>query len=113
MENSIDKNKLLTKYTRHSLIRYKHEGFVIIPHSLLFNTKIGNCARMVFWVLTMHMFKGKEYCFPSLLKLQEETQLSRNTVLKGIRQLKLAGYLEVEGDKKTGKVNKYYLKIKI
>ena len=111
--NNIDKNYLTKKYLRNSPIKWKNQGFVIIPHELLFNEKVNRPALMVFWVLTAHLFRGKTYCFPSLSALEKETRFSRPSVIKGIKCLKDLGYLEVEGGKKTGKVNKYYLKVKV
>lgn len=109
----MNKNELLKKYIRNSPIKWKHDGFVMLPHALLFNQNASYASLLVFWVLTAHLFKGKDYCFPSLRVLQDETRLSKNTVLKGIKELKDLGYLEVQGDRKSGKVNKYYLKVKV
>jgi len=111
--NKINSKELLKKYGENSPSKWKRSGFAMLPHTLLFDPRAKLPALMVFWILTVHMFRGKNKCFPSLKTLEEETRLSRNTVLKGIRILKEMGYLQVEGGKKTGKPNNYYLKAKI
>lgn len=79
----------------------------MLPHSLLFNDGISRAALLVFWVLTVHPFRGRSYCFPSLTTLQKETRYSRPTVIKAV---KASGYLEVE--KAAGRPNKYWLRSK-
>jgi len=110
--NNINSKELLKKYGKNSPSKWKREGFVMLPHALLFDPRAGLPALMVFWVLTAHMFRGKEYCFPSITTLEEETRLSRHTVIKGIKSLEEMGYLKIErgGGRKT---SRYYLKVKI
>ena len=79
----------------------------MIPNSIVFNEKIGRAALMVYWILTLHLFKGKDYCFPSLSTLQKETRLSRHTVISGIKQLEANQKLIVE--RKKGNANRYKL----
>jgi hypothetical protein len=79
----------------------------MIPNSIVFNEKIGRAALMVYWILTLHLFKGKTYCFPSLSTLQKETRLSRHTVISGIKQLEANHKLIVE--RKNGEANRYKL----
>ena len=79
----------------------------MIPNSIVFNDKIGRAGLMVYWILTLHLFRGKDYCFPSLATLQEETRLSRHTVIAGIRELEANHKLTVE--RKSGEANRYKL----
>lgn len=79
----------------------------MIPNSIVFNEKIGRAGLMVYWILTLHLFKGKDYCFPSLSTLQKETRLSRHTVIAGIKQLEANQKLIVE--RKKGEANRYKL----
>ena len=111
INNLIKKSGYTEKLLKNSPIKWKHKGFVMLPHELLFNEKIGHSGLLVFWVLTAHLFRGKSYCFPSIEKLEKETRLSKHTVINGIKQLEMAEYLEVE--RKKGKTNKYFLKVKI
>src|SRR5208283_1050219 len=83
----MNKKEILKKYLRNSPVKWKYQGFVMIPNSIVFNQNIGRAGLMVYWILTLHLFKGKDYCFPSLSTLQRETRLSRHTVIGGIRQL--------------------------
>lgn len=88
-------------------MKWKYQGFVMIPNSIVFNQNIGRAGLMVYWILTLHLFKGKDYCFPSLSTLQRETRLSRHTVIGGIRQLEAHQKLVVE--RKKGESNRYKL----
>ena len=103
----MNKKEILKKYLRNSPVKWKYEGFVMLPNSLVFNEKIGRAALMVYWILTLHLFRGKEYCFPSLSTLERETRLSRHSVIFGIRQLETNQKLLVE--RKEGEVNRYKL----
>jgi hypothetical protein len=47
-------NKKVKKYLRNSPIRWKYEGFAIIPNSIVFDEKFGRAALMVYWILTVH-----------------------------------------------------------
>lgn len=110
----MEKINLKSKY--QSLIKenkggYKYRGFVMLPHSLLMNEKIKPHALLVFWVLTAHLFKGKEYCFPSIQTIAKEARLSPRMVRYMIKDLEKQGYLEIQST--NGFVNKYYLKSEI
>ena len=110
----MEKIDLKNKY--QSLIKenkggYKYRGFVILPHTLLMDRKIKPHALLIFWVLTMHIFKGKNYCFPSIDTIAKEARLSPRMARYMIKDLKKNGYLEIE--RKIGFVNRYYLKANI
>ena len=97
----------------NSLIRtnkggYKYSGFVMLPHSLLLDDRLTRTSLIIFWVLTMHMFRGKDYCFPSLPTIAKESRLDKRTVMRATKVLEKYGYLEIQREK--GQVNKYYLK---
>lgn len=91
--------------------KYKKTGFAAIPNVVMFDPNLSNCGKLVCWVLTTHNFRGRDRCFPSLETIRKETKLSRNSVIKGIRELEGLGYLEI--DRKKGIRNEYYLKVKI
>lgn len=105
MENL--KDSYLKKVTRNSPIRWQRSGFAMLPNSLLFDARIGRSALLVFWVLTVHLFKGKEYCFPKIDTIAKETRCDRRTVSRAVKELKDAGYLTVES--RPGEVNRYKL----
>ena len=83
----------------------------MLPNRLVFDGRAKMGELLVFWILTLHLFKGKNYCYPSTRKIQEETRLSRPTIIKAIKNLSEWGYLETE--KTKGKVTKYFLKIRV
>jgi DNA-binding transcriptional regulator YhcF (GntR family) len=64
---------------------------------------------VVFWVLTVHIFRGKRFCFPSTATIAKEAHSSRPTVIKAIKELEQYEYLEEE--RSSGGVSKYYLKV--
>lgn len=105
----MNKQELINKYGRNSPSRWKRRGFVVLPHALLFDEKLGRAALIVFWVLTAHLFRGKKYVFPSITTPEQETRYSRHTVINAVKELEKSGYLEKE--KEQGKVTKYYLKV--
>ena len=98
------------RYLRNSPIKWKKMGFAMLPTSVVMDIRLSRPCLMVYWILVMHLFKGRKYCFPSLKIIAEESRYSRPSVVKAIKELKKCGYLEVEGDQKSGKVNKYFLK---
>ena len=83
-------------------------GFSIIPTQILMDERLSRSCLVVFWVLTVHVFRGKKFCFPSTATIAKEAHSSRPTVIKAIKELEQYGYLEVE--RFTGSVSKYYLK---
>lgn len=91
--------------------RWKKVGFALLPNALIFSEGVGRGELLVFWILTMHLFKGKKYAFPSVREIEKEGRLSRHTVISAIRKLEEMGYLITE--KKRGKRTKYYLRIKV
>ena len=100
----------LGKYIRQSPIRWKKVGFVMLPHELLFDEKLPRAALMVYWVLMVHQFQGKNESHPSLRLLQEETRYSRPTVIVAIGALEKEKWVEVQRFHR--KVNKYFVKLK-
>lgn len=104
-----NKEEYLKKFSYKG--KFKKDGFAMVPHSVLFDENLKKSDALTFWCLTVHMFKGKDYCFPSQSTIAKETKQSRRTVIRSINRLKKHGYLEV--DKREGKSSKYYLKIKI
>ena len=106
----INKSKILKNAIRNSPSKWKLAGFAMLPTRLLMDDKLSKGALLVFWVLTVHIFKGKEYCFPSLGTIAKEAHCVKNTAIKAIKELEARGYLEV--DRSLGrKANKYYLKV--
>jgi hypothetical protein len=94
----------LKKVTRNSPIRWQNSGFAMLPNSLIFNQHIGRSALLVYWVLTVHLFKGKDYCFPKINTIAKEARCDHRTVTRAIRELKETGYLKVEST--PGEVNR-------
>ena len=97
------------KIIRNSPIRWKKVGFVMLPHELLFDESLPRAALMVYWVLVLHTFRGKNECNPSLKLLEQETRYSRPSILGAIESLEKNGWLEV--DRGHRKVNRYFVKI--
>jgi biotin operon repressor len=106
----LNKNGILKRYLRNSPIKWKM-GFAMIPTAVLMDERLTRSSLVVFWALTVHLFRGKEYCFPSLTTLQKEAHSSRPTIIKAIKSLEEYGYLQVERTER--KNNKYYLKVKV
>lgn len=100
--------KEIHKYTANSINTWKHRGFAILPHALLADERLPRSALMVFWVLTMHLFRGKKYVFPSLPTIAKEAHMCRRTAFTAVKKLRELGYLEI--GKTKGKPNKYFLK---
>ena len=105
----MNKNVYLNKVIRNSPIKWKKLGFAMLPTSLLEDTRLSRSCLVVFWVLTAHLFRGKEFCFPSIATIAKEAHASKPTVIKAIKELEKSGYLEIE--KGHRKVNRYYLKV--
>lgn len=84
-------------------------GFAMIPTQVLMDEQLSRSCLIVFWVLTVHIFRGKKYCFPSIPTIAKEAHSSRPTVIKAIKELEQNGYLDVE--RTSGEVSKYYLKV--
>lgn len=89
--------------------KYKVEGWVAIPNKVVFDDRLSKSDLLVFWVLTIHQFRGKDFCFPSQKLIAEEAKLSRPTVNASVKRLEKYGYLEIE--KKRGFSHRYYLKV--
>lgn len=103
-------HNLEQKYLRNSPIKWKKLGFAMLPTSLLGDSRLSRSCLLVFWVLTVHLFRGKKYCWPSIKTIAGEAHMSSPTVIKAVKQLKQFGYLEVEGSMQSGKANHYFLK---
>ena len=103
-----NKNGLLKKYIRNSPVKWKM-GVAMIPTQVLMDERLSRSCLIVFWVLTVHIFRGKKFCFPSLPTIAKEAHSSRPTVIKAIKELEQYGYLEVE--RSSGGVSKYYSKV--
>ena len=105
----MNKNDLFKKYTRNSPLKWKEIGFAMLPTKLLGDDRLSKACLIVFWVLTVHLFRGKEYCFPSMETIAKEAHATKPTIIKAIKDLEKCGYLEVE--RTFGRNNKYYLKV--
>jgi hypothetical protein len=101
------KREYLGKVTRNSPLKWRNEGFAMLPNSLIFNENIGKAALLVFWALTLHLFQGKDYCFPSRRTLAKETRLSIRTIVRAVNELEANHYLIIE--RRPGEVNRYKL----
>jgi len=106
----IDGKKALKAIISRSSDKWKHYGFAMLPTQLLMDERVLKSSLLVFWVLTVHTFKGKTYCFPKIETIAKEAHCSKPTAIKGIRALETLGYLDVDRTKGR-KNNKYYLKI--
>jgi hypothetical protein len=104
-----NKEEIEKRILRHSPTKWKHLGFAMLPTKILMDDRLSRSSLIVFWVLTVHIFKGKQSCFPSLNTISEEAHCSKPTTIKTIRELESLKYLEV--DRTLGRnSNKYYLK---
>lgn len=106
----IDYNSYKKNLIKRSPSRWVIAGFTKMPNSVTLDIRVNKNGLLVFLVLATHQFK-KDSSFPSLALLQKETRSSRNSVIRGIENLKELSYLKIE--KTSGKVNKYYLKSSI
>jgi hypothetical protein len=104
-----DKKEIEKRILRSSSAKWKHLGFAMLPTRILMDEKLSKSSLLIFWVLTVHIFKGKQSCFPSLETMSNESHCSKPTTIKAIKELEKLGYLEV--DRSLGRnSNKYYLK---
>ena len=110
-EEDFNKTGYLNKFKRNLPTNWKLLGFAMLPTKILFDERLSRSCMVVFWVLTVHLFHGKKYAFPSISTIQKESHASRPTVIKAIKELEAAGYLEVERVGRT--VNKYFLKVRV
>ncbi|MBI2123810.1 MAG: helix-turn-helix domain-containing protein [Candidatus Wildermuthbacteria bacterium] len=101
----------LKKIIGKSPSKWKYYGFAMLPTRLLMDDKLTKSSLLVFWVLTVHVFKGKQYCFPSLKTISNEAHCSKPTAIRAIRELETLKYLDVERTRGR-KSNRYYLKVK-
>ena len=106
-----DKKEIEKRILRNSPSKWKHLGFAMLPTKLLFDNRLSKPAFLVFWVLTIHVFKGKQSCFPSLQTIADESHCSMPTAIKSIKELEKFGYLEVDRSVGGRLNNKYYLKV--
>ena len=86
---------------------FKYRGFVMLPHSLVADSRLKRADLLLFWALTIHLFKDKEYCYPSYETLAKEAHMTRRTAIRASKNLQKFGYLKVE--KIVGHSNKFYL----
>jgi len=106
-----DKKEIEKRILRNSPSKWKHLGFAMLPTRLLLDDKLSKSSLLVFWVLTVHVFKGKLSCFPSLQTISDESHCSMPTAIKSIKELEKFGYLEIERSPGGRVSNKYYLKV--
>lgn len=103
------KRQTINKYLRNSPIKWKEIGFVMLPHRLLFDKDLKMSDRMVYWVLLVHQFQGKDYCTPSQALIAEEAGVSLRTITSTIQRLEKTGWIDVVPS--PGHVSKYYVRI--
>src|SRR3990167_6980923 len=94
---NILKNGTKTDYLKRFSHRWKSDGFAMLPTKLLYDERLSRSCLMIYWVLITHLFRGKAYCFQSTQTIAKESRYSRPTVIKAIKELKLCGYLEIDG----------------
>ncbi|MFA6135758.1 MAG: helix-turn-helix domain-containing protein [Candidatus Paceibacterota bacterium] len=103
--NKADTENVLKRVTKNSPLRWKKMGFTKIPNSIFSDDRLNKNGLLVYIVLCMHQFQGKRNCFPSLATLSKETRLCCHSVIEGIEQLEVIGYISKE--KNPGRSNIY------
>lgn len=101
-------NDFRRRYLDKSPIKWKEIGFVMLPHRILFDERLKSSDLMVYWILLVHQFKGKEYCYPSQKLIATETKLSLRTVSRAIKRLEASGWIDI--DRKEGTTCRYYVR---
>ena len=85
-------------------------GFIQVPRVILTNTELTIYAKLVYSMLLGYAWE-KDRCFPGQEKLAEDLGISRDSVIKGIKELEDKGYLESKR-RGLGKTNLYTLMCK-
>jgi DNA-binding MarR family transcriptional regulator len=71
------------------------------------DTRLRPIDKLVYLGLTYFANNETQACFPSILKLQEITGLSRRSIIKAINRLEELGYIRIE--RHQGRSSTYYL----
>jgi len=86
-------------------------GFTQVPNVVLENEKLSSIAKLCYAMLLKYAWY-KNYCFPGQGTLAKEMGTSRPTVIKGLKELEKAGYLE-QKRRGQGRTNIYILHCKV
>jgi DNA-binding transcriptional regulator GbsR (MarR family) len=70
--------------------------FLIAWRDELVASEVGSSARLVGFILSVHMNGRGGSCFPGIRLLCKETRLSRQTVIAAVRELEAAGLITVK-----------------
>lgn len=82
-------------------------GTVPMPRFILGNKKLSSNAKLAYGAL-LHYAWSESKCFPGLDDMMEFLGLSKPTIIKGLRELETAGYVEIKRWGQ-GKNNTYFL----
>lgn len=86
-------------------------GFTQVPNVLLENEKLSAMAKLAYSMLLKYAWY-KNYVFPGQATLSKEMGTSRPTVIKALKELEKAGYLE-QKRRGQGRTNVYILHCRV
>ena len=76
-----------------NVIADKQQNYVMVPNSLWQNSGLSASAKIVWMAIFERCGKGKHYSFAGMMKLSQDTGLSRSTIQLKIEELKRQGFL--------------------
>lgn len=88
---------------------WQKRGYVALSNKILYNKKLSNDAKVLFWYLLTRAF-GKDNCFPSNSTIMKDLKVKRReTIIKYKKELLSEGLIKIKrrGNHKT---NVYILK---
>lgn len=87
------------------MIAAGRENYAMIPRSILRSSEISASAKLVWIAIQERCGKNRNYSFPSITTISEDTDLSRSTVQRALEDLKNERYLiEIpKGERKSPK----------
>lgn len=94
-------------------IRRDYIPFTQVSNDLITAPGLSASAKVVYMTIAMHADNATQSAFPGITRLTRECGMSRNTVIKAIKQLETQGWLEVTREKSpagVNEVNHYYVK---
>ncbi len=78
------------------------DGFGIIPKAVMLDKNIHVIAKAVYAYLSVYADNDKK-CFPTRQKMQNDLNISQDTISKYLKQLENCGYIERLSERKKGK----------
>jgi len=94
-------------------VRRDYIPFTQVPNDLITSIGLSASAKVVYMTVSMHANNMTRSAFPGINRIAYESGMSRNTVIKAIKELETQGWLEVTRErtpKGDNEVNHYHVK---